>query len=204
MKDQPISRVMTPEPATVEPSYSIAAAERVMRERRCHHVPVLDDEGRIVGMISARDLLKALVVDSDEAGPLKLGTLKQLRVADVMRQKIVVLPETATLLDAAKALVNGAFHALPVVAPGGVLAGIVTSSDLIATLADAVEQPVAEKPTADLDEEEVFDEQVRLLRQVYQATIHYLKSGHGEIEHTQLLQAVTQAQERIAQPELSI
>lgn len=59
MKNVGIHRVMTPAPAALEPAASVVEAERVMRERRCHHVPVV--EGRsVVGMLAAHDLVKAL------------------------------------------------------------------------------------------------------------------------------------------------
>lgn len=204
MKNQPISRVMTPEPVTVTSSDSIAAAERSMRERRCHHVPVVDENSRVVGMISARDLLKALVLDSGSDAALKQGALQRKRAADAMRRDVVVLSQTATVLDAAKALATGNIHALPVVAPGDVLVGIVTSSDLIETLADALEHPVTERTEAAPDEHDESGEQVRLLREVYRATIRYLESGRAEMEHSRLLRAVGRARERIAQADLPI
>jgi CBS domain-containing protein len=58
MRNEPISRVMTPAPATVGPSETVAAAERLMRERGFHHVPVVDG-GRLLGMVGSPDLLKA-------------------------------------------------------------------------------------------------------------------------------------------------
>ena len=57
MQDVPIAQVMTPAPATVEPGDSVATAERLMRERRCQHLPVVEGF-RVVGMrerIARRD-----------------------------------------------------------------------------------------------------------------------------------------------------
>jgi CBS-domain-containing membrane protein len=51
-----------------------------------------------------------------------------------MSRDVICLPQTATLRDAARQLQTGAMHALPVVAPGDVLAGIITSTDLIEAL----------------------------------------------------------------------
>ena len=64
MQNVPIAQVMTPAPATVEPGDSVATAERLMRERRCQHLPVVEG-GRVVGMLGAHDLLKALVLRAD-------------------------------------------------------------------------------------------------------------------------------------------
>ena len=204
MKNELISRVMTPFPRTVSPSDKVSAAERIMRETGAHHVPVVDEDGRVKGMLGLQDLLRALVLESDPERPLKQGALAGISIDKVMQRNVVTVPQTATLLDAARALTNGNFHALPVVAPGDVLAGIVTSSDLMASLAEAVEHPVAQGSAVDSDREADSDEQIRLLRQVYRATLHYLESGRGDIEHSRLLRAVASAREKIAPGDLPI
>jgi CBS domain-containing protein len=148
MKNSPISRIMSHQPATVAPMSTVAAAERVMRERRCHHVPVVDD-GRLVGMISARDLLKALVESSDEdTKMLKQAGLAARRVADVMQRKVVALVQSATLLDAAQALIDGGVHALPVVGPNHALVGIVTSTDVMEAVVAAIEESASASAAA--------------------------------------------------------
>lgn len=196
MKNQPISRIMTPEPATVAPTNNIASAERIMRERGCHHVPVVDDR-RVVGMISACDLLKALLVEPNADTALKQSSLQATRVADVMRRDVVVLSETSTILDAAKALQQGDIHALAVLAWSGAVVGIVTSSDLIETLLDALEHSTNDESSEARsgNGHEASEEQVQLLRQVFRATIQYLESGCAEIEHGRLLRAVNEARE---------
>lgn len=173
-----------------------------MREGGCHHVPVVDEEDRVVGMVSSHDLLKALVLESDPERPLKQGALKGVSVSEVMRRNVVTVPLTATLRDAAQMLADGDFHALPVVSPGDVLAGIVTSSDLMGSLVKAVEPSAAAEPAPDSQAGDDSDEQIRLLRRVYLATFHYLESGGGAIEHRRLMQAVADARERIAPGDL--
>ncbi|HZL96866.1 MAG TPA: CBS domain-containing protein, partial [Vicinamibacterales bacterium] len=61
MKDISIARVMTPAPAVVEATATVVAAERLMREHRCHHIPVVE-AGKVIGMLATHDLLKALVL----------------------------------------------------------------------------------------------------------------------------------------------
>lgn len=200
MKNVSILRVMTAAPATVAPTSSAAAAERVMREHRCHHVPVVD-AGRLVGMVGARDLMKAVVLGSDsDTEVLSQAPLETRRVADIMQRAVVALPQTATLLDAAEALANGDLHALPIVAPNGVLAGIVTSTDVIETLVDALRHPTAEGDRVRDDNERgklPDTARVHALRAVYRAALNYLESGRAELEHSRLLQAVGRAREAL-------
>lgn len=169
-----------------------------MRERRCHHVPVVED-GRVVGMISAHDLVKALVLRPDLGTEvLSQASLETRRVSEVMQRKVVVLPQTATMLDAARALADGTLHALPVVAPGEVLTGIVTSTDLIEALADGLEHPAgeaAEAPT--VAAHGAVNGELHVLRDVYTAALRYISSGRGELEDGRLVQAIDRARETL-------
>lgn len=54
--------VMTTQLLTIEPDTTVEEAMRIMTERRCRHLPVLEDD-QVVGMISIGDLTRWLVVD---------------------------------------------------------------------------------------------------------------------------------------------
>jgi CBS domain-containing protein len=193
---------MTSAPASVAPQSSMAAAERVMREHQCHHVPVVDGD-RVVGIVSAHDLVKALVLKrqtQDDTEVLSQSSLSTRRIEEVMQRNVAVLPHTATVLDAARALADGARHALPVVGPGNVLCGIVTSTDLIASLADGLKHPVADPvPDTAAAGTPTTDRQLRSLRELLQVAIRYLESGRGDLEHGRLLQAVNRARDALRQ-----
>ncbi len=168
-----------------------------MREQGCHHVPVVDG-ARVLGMLSAHDLVKALVLRRpfDDAEVLGQSTLKQRRVEEVMQRNVLVLPQSSSVLDAARALSKGEVHALPVVTLDGALCGIVTSTDLIEALADALEHPVASADTdAPASGPAVSDLELRALRDLLAAAVRYLESGRGDLEHGRLLQAVNRARE---------
>jgi CBS domain-containing protein len=111
-----------------------------------------------------------------------------------MQRSVPALGQNASVLDAAHALAHGGAHALPVVAPGNILVGIVTSTDLIELLADGLKHPAAE-PTRELVHTgpAAMNDETHTLRQVLRAAIRYLASGQAEQEHVRLLQAVEQA-----------
>jgi len=205
MQNVAIARVMTPAPATVTPLTSVAAAERLMREQHCHHMPVLDG-GKVVGMLAAHDLLKALVLRADASEPdaelLRRASFHTRHVADVMQRNVHVLTQTAALLDAARAFSDGAFHALPIVAADGHLVGIVTSTDVIQALAEDLERAgVARHEAAAVisavSAQDGGDPQVHALREVYRAVRNYLGSGQAEIEHSRLLRAADRARDAL-------
>jgi IMP dehydrogenase/acetoin utilization protein AcuB len=205
VKNVSIARVMTSAPATVAPTATIVEAERLMRENACHHLPVVE-AGKVVGMLAAVDLLKALVLRPDaaelDAELLRRAPLGTRHVVDVMQRNVRVLPQTATLLDAARALATGAFHAVPVVAADGRPAGIVTSTDVIEALAEGLEQasggepaPPTARPGASA--EDAHAPLVQGLRELYRAVRNYLSSGRAEIEHTRLVQAADRARDAL-------
>ena len=63
--DTPVSAIMTAEVLTVAPDTSVPACMRKMTERRIRHLPVVED-GRVVGVISIGDLVKAVIADQQE------------------------------------------------------------------------------------------------------------------------------------------
>ena len=63
--DTPVSAIMTAEVLTVAPDTSVPACMRKMTERRIRHLPVVED-GRVVGVVSIGDLVKAVMADQQE------------------------------------------------------------------------------------------------------------------------------------------
>ena len=59
--ETPVASVMTTVVHTVAPSTSVAECMQVMTDRRVRHLPVLDDDGRLVGVVSIGDVVKAMM-----------------------------------------------------------------------------------------------------------------------------------------------
>lgn len=137
MRDIPIDRIMTPDPATVGPHDSAATARRLLESNVIHHLPVVEG-GRLVGIVSSTDFLKLYLLDDH------LAIYARATVDQIMETNLIVLRHNATLREAAEKLCMGSFHALPVVDKHKRLVGIVTSSDLIGELLDALPSRVRE------------------------------------------------------------
>ena len=127
MRDFPIDRIMTADPATVGPHATVIEAQGLLDNNAIHHLPVVEGE-RLVGIVSSSDLLKLHLLDDH------LSIYERITVDQVMETNVVVLHEKATLRDAAEKLCMGYFHALPVVDRRRRLRGIVTVSDLMGEL----------------------------------------------------------------------
>jgi CBS domain-containing protein len=210
MQNVSITRIMTSYPTTVEPNSSVAAAERLMREKGCHHLPVVEGI-KVVGLLNAHDLLKALVLRGDaresDSELLRRPSLQKHRVADVMQRNVRSLPHSATLLDAAIELRPGDTHAIPVLGADGRLIGLVTAGDVMQALIDELRRPAASPPATRQAQPAAHDEEDterKALREVYRAVRNYLGSGRAEIEHGRLLRAANRAREALRTADVEI
>lgn len=137
-----VKDVMSRDPITIDPEAPIATAVAVMRERDVRHLPVVDDRGRLVGMITDRDLRGAVLAPAiaeflSAAGRRRLQSvlesIEALRVRHVMTWRAVTTEPKASLAQAAAVMFEGGFGSLPVVEDGA-LVGIVTERDVLRAL----------------------------------------------------------------------
>lgn len=103
-----------------------------MAERNVRHLPVLDGDGKVVGILSDRDIRTAI---GDPARALDAAEtrvrLQSLRVAHVMSQPAVTVQDTAPFTEAVARFVDHQIGALPVVNEAEHLVGIVSYVDLL-------------------------------------------------------------------------
>lgn len=135
-KNDPISNIMTKQPMTVHTGQKVSEVRRLMADQRFHHVPVVSGE-KLLGLISASDVL-AIRVDGVGADDRAMDAYldQQFTIEAIMHKDLKTLKTTDTVRDAATALAEGSFHALPVVDAEQQLRGIVTSTDLVRYLLD--------------------------------------------------------------------
>ncbi len=129
----PVSAVMTRGPATVEELAPLADAAAEMAAGGFRHVPVVDAEGRLVGMISERDLRARLGTDLRGFAGAAEAALSE-RVAEVMTPDPIALPPRAPLAEALAIFSDDRVGAVPVVDDGERLVGIVSYVDLLGTI----------------------------------------------------------------------
>lgn len=127
---------MSPDPVTVTPQMSVGEARQQMSDHGFRHLPVVDARGRLVGILSDRDVaLNPRAVRAAVRDHTVTELLDDDRpVEAVMTGDPHVIAVDDMLQAAARLLVSRQINALPVVADGS-LVGIITSVDcLLATL----------------------------------------------------------------------
>ena len=138
--------VMARRPITIDPAASLATAIAVMRDKQIRHLPVVDDAGRLVGIITDRDLRSAVLAPAlAEFLPLGLRraldsatqALQELRVKDAMTWSAVTTRPDASVSEAAAVMFECRVGSLPV-RENGKLVGIVTERDIFKALMMAI------------------------------------------------------------------
>ena len=128
---------MTKEVVSITPETSLMKASRLMKERRVGRLPVVDDDGRVVGIVSDRDVKsaspsKATTLDMHELYYL----LSELKVKEIMTKNPVCAKETDSVEGIALDMAEKRFGGMPVVDAAGMLRGIITDSDIFKVLVE--------------------------------------------------------------------
>ena len=109
---------MSPEPLVVHAQERLERAAQKMADRGVRHLPVVDHDGVLLGILSQRDVLQA-------------GPSSERRVADIMSRDVMAVAPDTHAHEAAYLLLHHRIGCVPVTGAGGKLLGIVTESDFV-------------------------------------------------------------------------
>ena len=126
---------MTKDVITVDPETSMMRAAKLMKEKGIRRLPVVDDKGKIVGMLSDRDV--------KEASPSKATTLdvhelyyllSEIKVKNIMSPNPLTILDTDTVVKCAAIMHDKKISGLPVLNEQGELVGIMTQNEVYRVL----------------------------------------------------------------------
>ncbi|MDA8020700.1 MAG: CBS domain-containing protein [Thermoanaerobaculia bacterium] len=118
-----------------KPDDSVADLRDLMYEHDVRHIPVVDGEGDLVGLVSQRDLLRnSLVEQADMPRFIEDEVLNRLRVAELMTTVVEAVEPESDIRSAADLMIEYKYGCLPVV-DGSRLVGILTESDFVRLMA---------------------------------------------------------------------
>ena len=138
--DTPISKIMTTKLTLVNEDTPISEIAAIFNKNKFHHLPVVADASRLMGIITREDLLSAEKTLAKESSG-KVWVKKKyehLTAKDIMTASPLCLESEDTIGLAADVFLENKFHALPIVEDGAIV-GIITTHDLIAF---AFESPI--------------------------------------------------------------
>ena len=121
---------MTVKPVTVTPDTSFPEAFRLIREKRIRHLPVVDEKGKLIGVVARTDLLHASPSSATTLSVFEMNfLLANMHVQKVMSTPPITVSENAPLEEAARVMVQNKIGCLPVMREGE-LAGLITETDI--------------------------------------------------------------------------
>lgn len=136
---QSLDRLMTKHPITVGYEDSIQKASELMLEHRFRHLPVTDQLGDVIGILSDRDIQRAMEVRRHGIES-EMVIAPHRKVKDFMGWPPHAVPETTPLVDVVKFMVGEKISALLInSANTGKVRGIVTTEDVLKEFARTLE-----------------------------------------------------------------
>lgn len=121
-----VGDLMTPDPVRVQSNASLAEAARLLDHHHVHGLPVVDESGALVGVVSQTDMLRARTSEHLWA------SWRGLQVRHLMSAPALTVSADASLAEAATRMEENQVHRLVVVDDDGVSPiGIVSTSDLV-------------------------------------------------------------------------
>lgn len=118
---------------TAGPDDPVAVLDEIFKKYRIHHVPVIEEEGAVIGIVSKSDFLYLLrgftVHESDRFR--EEAKLRAFKVKEIMVKQVETIEDTEPIKKAVEILAQNRFRCLPVVNAGQKIVGIVTTHDII-------------------------------------------------------------------------
>jgi acetoin utilization protein AcuB len=122
---------MTKDPVTIRVGETVQAAADLMRAHKIRHLPIVDEAGKLVGIVTDRDIRQILFAPAMRT---RLGVsqslVEQVTVDEIMSAPVVTTMPYVDLADAAKVMHERKIGALPVVEQGRVV-GILSELDVL-------------------------------------------------------------------------
>ena len=127
MPNRTANTVMSPLVVTVSPHDDIYRAMQTLLRKRISSAPVVDAEGRLVGILSEKDCLRILTGAAFEGWP-------EATVASYMTAPVETLTPETSVYDMVNRFLGRAFHQMPVVDEDGHVLGQVSRRDVLVAI----------------------------------------------------------------------
>jgi len=116
---------------TITPETTFQEALKLMRDRKFRRLPVVDEDGRLVGIVSERDLLHASPSPATSLSVFEINYLLwKLKIADMMTHNVISIASDAPIENAAGLMVSNKVGGLPVVDRDNKVVGLITETDI--------------------------------------------------------------------------
>jgi CBS domain-containing protein len=126
-----VKDLMTKDVITLERNEKLLVADDVMRLGRIRHLPIVDSDGTLAGIVSQRDLFHSGLMKAMGYGThAQRKSLDLLAIKEAMKTEVVTVDPETPLVDAAKLMLEKKIGCI-VVVDAGKIAGILTEADFV-------------------------------------------------------------------------
>ena len=129
-----VKHLMTPNVSALSPHDDLAAVRDLMVERHIRHVPIIDSEGDLVGLVTHRDLLRFTLVPPSGSSVAEGDPLALVSIEEAMVREVRTVTPTTDLREAAQIMYENKYGCLPVL-EDRLLVGILTEADFVQLMA---------------------------------------------------------------------
>ena len=127
-----VSDCMQTNPITITPDDLVSTAYQRMHGSKIRHLPVIEGEATLVGIVTDRDIRQAAASDEPHLAEHELTyLLDKMTVRDIMTTRVVTVRADTPIAEAGGILLHRKFGCLPVVDDSNTLQGIITVTDLL-------------------------------------------------------------------------
>ena len=131
-----VSDLMTNDPVSVTPSADLQTARDLMDQHGIRHLPVVDEENTVVGLVSQRDLLQRVLAPTDDLTlSARHDVMSAITVDTIMTTDVEAVEPGLALAAAGQMMLENKYGCLPVV-DGGRMTGILTEADFVRYLSE--------------------------------------------------------------------
>jgi len=216
MQANAVKAFMSGDPIWVSPETSALEAFERMLDRGIRHLPVVDVERHVVGVLSIDDLRAALPFSPSLRQPLapnERETAREWKVGEIMTHEPETLGPEASIAEAAERMAERRIGCLPIVDDAGRLAGLLSETDVLWALATAGRLPRESADASRKRELESFVRELERERERVRARLSQRQRAEESLENLMREEPMDQAergadttvvQEAIALDELAV
>ncbi|NNE29651.1 MAG: CBS domain-containing protein [Saprospiraceae bacterium] len=130
-----VSKVMTRDVITLDPKDTFDKAEELFQRNNIHHLPVVDGENKVLGMISKSDYLslsdRFSLFSKSLGDKINKSYFSSLLCEEVMRSPAVCVSQDSSLAVAIGIFQENLFHAIPIIDADKKMVGILSTFDVL-------------------------------------------------------------------------
>jgi acetoin utilization protein AcuB len=127
---------MTPKPLFGSPDMAVTDAQELMTANKIRHLPILDDDKKLVGLITQKSLRSALPSDVSNFSRFEVSyTLAKIKVQSIMIKDVITIAPDTPIEEAAQVMADHKLGAMPVIENDSLI-GIISGEDLFIAMTD--------------------------------------------------------------------